>query len=191
MYTLSRLCIWIFSFKVINQTMTLKTQKNFKNFNLLFVFKKKKKEITLKYLEIEQKFKYLKCSDLFILQKRFPSEIVFKIRKNAENEKFYFFEEIFRLEKKIAPCVIHCTYTRTSIKISIFRFRYIFLYVRIILWVSIYMCVCVFFSLSLPFFFFFYECKQNTGMYIKNPWKFGRTAVQVKRNTAPIMYSDP
>lgn len=108
-------------------------------------------------MEIEQKFKYLKCSDLFILQKRFPSEIVFKIRKNAENEKFYFFEEIFRLEKKIAPCVIHCTYTRTSIKISIFRFRYIFLYVRIILWVSIYICVCVcvFFSLSLPFFFFF------------------------------------
>lgn len=107
-------------------------------------------------MEIEQKFKYLKCSDLFILQKRFPSEIVFKIRKNAENEKFYFFEEIFRLEKKIAPCVIHCTYTRTSIKISIFRFRYIFLYVRIILWVSIYMCVCVcvFFSLSLPFFSF-------------------------------------
>lgn len=58
-------------------------------------------------MEIEQKFKYLKCSDLFILQKRFPSEIVFKIRKNAENG-FYFFEEIFRLEEKIAPCVIHC-----------------------------------------------------------------------------------
>lgn len=106
-------------------------------------------------MEIEQKFKYLKCSDLFILQKRFPSEIVFKIRKNAENEKFYFFEEIFRLEEKIAPCVIHCTYTRTSIKISIFRFRYIFLYVRIILWVSIYMCVCVCVCFS-PFLFLFF-----------------------------------
>lgn len=113
-------------------------------------------------------------------------------KKECWEWEILFLRRDFSLGKKNCS-MCNPLYTRTSIKISIFRFRYIFLYVRIILWVSIYMCVCVcvFFSLSLPFFFFFYECKQNTGMYIKNPWKFGRTAVQVKRNTAPIMYSDP